>query len=432
MLIIKITIFTFENRIFMFKKLLLLSVFLFLATTLHAQEKEVQPPFSIKTVSFVQNGQNAVPLFLLGDSFQLQFDDLHGSEDNYYYKITHCDYNWKQSQLSVNEYLNGFNDQRIQEYTNSFNALQIYSHYKLTFPNKLTQLKVSGNYIVSVLNDSKEVVFSRKFIIYEELVSVPMQIKRARTNPDLPFKHNLDFAIRSSAMTFQSPLTNIKVMLLQNGRLDNAITNIKPMYTIGNDLIYKYDSETQFWAGNEYLFFENKNIRAATNSISRVDTSGGLYNCFLYTNNARGSQQYTYWPDINGNFLVNNLNVENSEIEADYAWIYFSLSAPAFYQNKSIYITGMFNNYNLSDENKMDYNEKKGIYEKAMMVKQGFTNYCYTVADSKGKIDNQNAIDGNFWQTENNYQAIIYYRENNERYDRVIGKGIATSTDIIN
>ena len=416
----------------MFKKLLLLSLIAFSATTLLAQEKEVQPPFSIKTISFVQNGQNAVPLFLLGDSFQLQCDDLHGSEDNYYYKITHCDYDWKQSQLSVNEYLNGFNEQRIQEYTNSFNALQIYSHYKLTFPNKLTQLKVSGNYIISVLNDSKEVVFSRKFIIYEELVSVPLQIKRARTNPDLPFKHNLDFAIRTSAMTFQSPLTNIKVMLLQNGRLDNAITNIKPMYTIGNDLIYKYDSETQFWAGNEYLFFENKNIRAATNSIAHVDSSGGLYNCYLYSNNARAAQQYTYWPDINGNFLVNNLNAENSEIEADYAWIYFSLSAPAFYQNKNIYITGMFNNYNLTDENKMDYNEKKGIYEKAMMIKQGFTNYCYTVADSKGKIDNQNAIDGNFWQTENNYQAIIYYRENNERYDRVIGKGIATSTDIIN
>ena len=359
----------------MFKKLLLLSLIAFSATTLFAQEKEVQPPFSIKTISFVQNGQNAVPLFLLGDSFQLQFDDLHGSEDNYYYKITHCDYDWKQSQLSVNEYLNGFNEQRIQEYTNSFNALQIYSHYKLTFPNKLTQLKVSGNYIISVLNDSKEVVFSRKFIIYEELVSVPLQIKRARTNPDLPFKHNLDFSIRTSAMTFQSPLTNIKVMLLQNGRLDNAITNIKPMYTIGNDLIYKYDSETQFWAGNEYLFFENKNIRAATNSIAHVDSSGGLYNCYLYSNNARAAQQYTYWPDINGNFLVNNLNAENSEIEADYAWIYFSLSAPAFYQNKNIYITGMFNNYNLTDENKMDYNEKKGIYEKAMMIKQGFTNY---------------------------------------------------------
>jgi hypothetical protein len=204
------------------------------------------------------------------------------------------------------------------------------------------------------------------------------------------------------------------------------------MYTIGNDLIYKYDTETQFWAGNEYLFFENKNIRAATNSIAHIDSNGGLYNCYLYTNNARANQQYTFWPDINGNFLITNVNAQNNEIEADYAWIYFSLSAPAFYLDKNIHITGMFNNYALTDENKMDYNEKKGIFEKALMIKQGFINYSYTVGDDKGKIDNANAIDGNFWQTENNYHAIIYYRENNQRYDRVIGKGIATSVDVIN
>lgn len=417
----------------MIKKYLFAALFLFsISTSIVAQEKVVNPPYYIRTISFVQNAQNAIPIFQLGDSFQFQFDDLHGSEDNYYYKITHCDYDWKQSQLSVNEYLGGFDNQRIQDYTNSFNALQIYSHYRLSFPNKLTQLKVSGNYIISILNEDKEVVFSRKFIIYEDLVSVPMQIKRARNVNDAELKHNLDFSIKSTAIAFQSPLTNIKVLLMQNGRFDNSITNIKPMYTIGNDLIYKYDSETQFWAGNEYLFFENKNIRSANNSIAHVDGNGGLYNCYLYTNNARSSKPYTYWPDINGNFLVNNLNAENNEIEADYAWIYFSLSAPAFYKDKNIYITGMFNNYVLSDENKMDYNEKKGIYEKAIMIKQGFTNYYYTIADSKKMIDNQDAIDGNFWQTENNYQAIIYYRENNQRYDRVIGKGNATSTDIIN
>jgi hypothetical protein len=416
----------------MFRKQLLLISLLFCATVSFSQEKEVLPPFYIKTVSFVQNGQNAVPLFLLGDTFQLQFDDLHGTEDNYYYKITHCDYDWKPSQLSVNEYLGGFDEQRIQEYSNSFNALQIYSHYKLTFPNKLTQLKVSGNYIISILNENREVVFSRKVIIYEDLVAVPMQVKRARTNANLQYKHNLDFAVKSNAITFQSPLTNVKVLLMQNGRFDNAISNIKPMYTMGNDLIYKYDTETQFWAGNEYLFFENKNIRVATNSIAHVDSNSGLYSCYLYTNNARASQQYTYWPDINGNFLITNLNAENSEIESDYAWIYFSLSAPAYYLDRNIYVTGMFNNYALTDENKMDYNEKKGIYEKAMMIKQGFTNYSYSIGDGKGKIDAENAIDGNFWQTENNYHAIIYYRENNQRYDRVIGKGIATSTEIIN
>lgn len=416
----------------MFKKYLSAVFFLLSINQIISQEKEVAPPYYVKTISFVQNGQNTIPIFQLGDSFQFQFDDLHASEDNYYYKITHCDYDWKQSQLSPNEYLTGFDDQRIQDYTNSLNTLQIYSHYRVTFPNRLTQLKVSGNYILSILNEDKEVVFSRKFIIYEDLVSVPMQIKRARNMNDVNYKHNIDFSVKSAAITFQNPLNNVKVLLLQNGRIDNAISNIKPMYTIANDLIYKYDKETQFWAGNEYLFFENKNIRAANNSIARIDSNGGLYSCYLYTNNARASKTYTYWPDINGNFFVNKISAENNEIESDYAWVYFSLSATAYYQNKNIYVSGMFNNYALSDENKMDYNEKKGVYEKALMIKQGFTNYCFTIADSKGKIDNENAIDGNFWQTENNYSAIIYYRENNQRYDRVIGKGDATSTDIIN
>ncbi|GAA4065533.1 DUF5103 domain-containing protein [Flavobacterium cheonanense] len=412
------------------KLLFLLSVCF--SSILYSQEKEVNPPFHIKTISFVQNGQNVIPLFQLGDSFQLQFDDLHGTEDNYYYKITHCDYDWKQSQLSINEYLVGFDNQRIQEHINSLNALQIYSHYRIPFPNKLTQLKVSGNYVISILNEDQEVVFARKFIVYEPLVSVPMQVKRARNVKDVDFKHNLDFAVRSNTITFQSPLQNVKVLLLQNGKFNNAISDIKPMYTVGNDLIYKYDRETQFWAGNEYLFFENKNIRGANNSIARIDTEGGLYNCYLYTSNARAKNPYTYWPDINGNFSIKNISAENDEIEADYAWIYFTLSAPSFYENKDIYITGMFNNHALTDENKMEYNEKKGIYEKALMIKQGFTNFIYTIADKNGKIDESNAIDGNFFQTENNYFAIVYYRENNQRYDRVIGKGVATSTDIIN
>lgn len=397
-----------------------------------AQEKEVNPPYYIKTVTFVQNGQNTVPIFQLGDEFQFQFDDLQGSENNYYYHITHCDYDWTQSQLSINEYLNGFNDQRIIDYMNSLNCLQIYSHYRVNFPNKFTQLKVSGNYIISILNEDREVVFSRKFVVYESLVSAPLQVKRARNVSDVNFKHNLDFAVKSGTINFQSPLKNVKVMLLQNGRLNTAITDIKPMYTIGNDLIYKYDVETQFWAGNEFLYFENKNIRAATNTIAKIDTNTGLYGCYLYTNTARGNQPYTYWPDKNGNFFINNVNSTLPETEADYAWIYLSLSAPSFYENKNIYITGMFNNYALNDEYKMDYNEKKGLYEKAIMVKQGFTNYCYTIADASGKVDDANAIDGNFYQTENDYMVIVYYRENNQRYDRVIGKGIASSIDIIN
>ena len=417
----------------MFKALWLNILFILISFVTFAQvEKEIDPPFNIKTITFVQNNQNSIALFGLNDSFEIQFDDLYGNEANYYYEIVHCNYDWKHSDLSKNEYLQGFDGIRIQEYTNSLNTLQLYSHYRIGFPNKNTRLLVSGNYIIKILNEDREVVFSRKLMLYEDLVSVPMQTKRARTLNTINFKQNIDFSIKSPNLLFQSPLQNVKVLLLQNGKLNEAITNIKPRYTIGNDLIYKYDSETQFWGGNEFLYFENKIIRAANNFIARVDANNGVYNTHLYTDNARINKSYTYNPDTNGNFVPLNVNASNNGIEADYSWVFFTLSAPSFYEKKNIYINGMFNNYAISDDNKMEYNQEKGIYEKAIMIKQGFTNYQYVVADETKKIDYENAIDGNFSQTENNYFAIIYYRENNQRYDRIIGKGVANSEDITN
>ncbi|OJX52032.1 MAG: DUF5103 domain-containing protein [Flavobacterium sp. 38-13] len=394
-------------------------------------QNEIDPPFNIKTVSFVQNGQNVIPIFNLQEGFQLQFDDLYGNEANYYYEIVHCNYDWTPSQLVKSEYIQGFDNQRIQDYENSFNTLQLYSHYRLPFPNKFTQFRVSGNYIIKILNEDRDVVFSRKFILYEDQVSVPLQIKRARDVRDINYMHNLDFAIKSASITFINPLQSVKIMLLQNGQFKEAIYNIKPQYTIGNDLIYKYDKETQFWAGNEFLYFDNKEIRAVVNNINYVRAKD-LYEPHLYINRARANQVYTYYPDVNGNFVVRNFNTQNNEIEADYAWVYFTLDAPNYFGKSDIYINGMFNNYAMNDENRMDFNQKTGMYEKAIVIKQGFTNYQYVIADKKGKIDHANAVDGNFYQTENNYQVIVYYRGINERYDKVIGRGTANSENIVN
>jgi hypothetical protein len=259
-----------------------------------------------------------------------------------------------------------------------------------------------------------------------------MQIKRARAANYLEFKHNIDFSIKSLNIIFQNPLKNIKVVLFQNGQLNNAIKNIAPQYTIGNDLVYKYDSETQFWAGNEFLYFDNSNIRAAGNAIARIDSANGIYNSYLFTNAGRKNLQYTLFPDVNGNFGIRSLNSIQNEIEADYAWVYFSLSAPSALKNKSIYVTGMFNNYSLSPESKMDFNTEKNIFEKAILIKQGFTNFQYQVADEKGNIDGEHAVDGNFWQTENDYTVLVYYRENNDRYQKVIGKATANSSVVTN
>lgn len=412
------------------------TVFLFLISVIASAQvqQELAPPYNIKTVSFRVNNENVYPYFRLGERFTLEFDDLFGNEANYYYSLVHCNYDWTpSSQLSINDYIEGFDNQRIQNYQNSFNTLQIYSRYTLSFPNKFTRILLSGNYILKILDENRDVIFTRRFIIYEEQVSVPVEVKRARNMDVVNEKQNLQFSVKTDAFVFQSPLQNVKVALFQNGRFDNAIYNVKPQYTIGNDLIYRYNKETQFWAGNEYRYFDNKDIRNAVNNIIQV-SAGEIYNNTLYTDEARASKPYTYFPDINGKFLVNNirLNVTDISLESDYAWIFFSLSAPAYYGKEDIYIGGMFNNYAKTDEYKMEYDEKTAMYKKAIMVKQGFTNYMYVLANGRGNINGKDAVDGNFYQTENDYNVFVYYRRNNERYDRVIGMGYANSENITN
>jgi hypothetical protein len=417
---------------FLFQNLFLFFIFTF--ATAQEVQREVIPPYNIKTVSFVQNGNNVVPIFELGSTFELQFDDLFGNEANYYFDITHCDYNWKPTDIPKTDFIRGFDNQRITDYVNSFNTLQVYSHYRLAFPNQFTtQLRLSGNYILKILNEDKEVVFSRKFILYEEHSTVAAQVKRSRNLSNIDYMQNLEFTVLSNDIAFQTPLQNVRVLLLQNGDFNTAIKNIPPQYTIGNQLVYKYGQETLFWGGNEFLYFENKDIRAANNNVGKVGSNNDIYNSYLYTNAARANQIYTNYEDVNGNFVVKNINGSNNEIEADYAWVYFTLSAPTFRSNnKDIYVTGMFNNYSLSPENKMDYNQDKGVFEKAIMIKQGFTNFQYKIADKNGIVDYENAIDGNFYQTENEYTILVYYKQSSDRYERVIGKGNANSINITN
>ena len=409
-----------------------LLLFLLTFSVFYAQiENETAPPYNIKTVSFVQNNKNVLPFFKLGEPFELQFDDLFGNEADYYYTITQYNYDWTPTNLAKVEYLNGIDNQRIITYENSFNTLQLYSHYKQRFPNKFNSITKTGNYLIKIFNDEQELLFSRKFIIYEESVRVASEVRRARDFESLNQKQNIELSINYGDLILQNPIKNVKITVFKNGNWKEQISNIRPQYTIGTELIYKYNKETQFWAGNEFYTLDNSQIRVTNNSVARV-TSGDIYNSHLYTNNARKNGIYTYFPDFNGNFIVLNSNTENAEVEADYSWVYFTLNTPNLFHNESIYITGMFNNYAMNEENKMTYNKETGFYEKAILIKQGYTNYQYTLTDSNKKILYEEAIDGNFYQTENNYTIIVYYRGNNDRYDKVIGISNTNSEGIRN
>jgi hypothetical protein len=417
----------------MLKKIIITLLITCFSSPLIAQYAEHIEPDFIKTIQFAgDTKQSQLPIIRLGEALFLSFDDLNGNEADYYYQITHHDFDWALSDLTKGEYMNGFDDVRIYNYENSYNTLQSYSHYTLKIPNRDTRkLTKSGNYMISIFDDNREIVFSRKFMIVENIVSVPTFIKRARDIKIIKTKQVVQFVIDSPNLQITNPDETIKTLILQNSNLNNPITNLKPQYTIGSQLIYRYDKEASFDGGNEFLYFDNKDIRAGTSSIRRIDLTD-IYNNFLYTNGARFNRPYTYNPDINGNYQVRVLNANtNIAIEADYARVYFTLQYFEEIADKEIHVYGNFNNWTIDGSTYMEYDSFSDTYINNRLFKQGFYNYKFVLVNRDGTID-EGAISGNFWQTENEYTVLVYFRDLGARYDRIIGMGKANSITINN
>ena len=411
------------------------SIFLFFILTAYsgwAQVTETPPPSFIRTVIFEGDSREnpGNPVVRLGSRLNLSFDDIIGDEADYYYTIEHFNFNWEPSQLSKNEYMAGFDNVRIAQYTNAYNTLQPYTHYELSIPNNdVRALKVSGNYLISVYNSNRELVFSRKFMVYEPITQISAEIKRSRNLEFIDEKQLVNFSINSPDLLLKNPEQNVKVSLIQNYNLKLAIHDLKPQYTIANELIYRYDTESSFWGGNEFLQFDNKDLRATTADIAAVEMEE-LYHHFLYTDFTRRGEPYTYNPDINGGFVIRNLQAQNSDTEAEYVWVHFRLKNYDPIDGQ-IHLYGGFNNFELNSSTRLKYNEETGYYETARLFKQGFYNYKYVLLNPDGSLDD-GFISGNYDETENVYSILAYYRNPGARYDRLIGVGYANSRNIRN
>lgn len=406
--------------------------FLIIQLTSFAQVEEVSPPDFIKTITFKSNTtQGQLPVLKLGETLILEFDALNANEEDFYYVIEHFDFDWTPSILAKAEYLRGLDNQRILEYYNSFNTYQVYSHYKLQIPNIQTRgLLKSGNYMISIYDEYDELMFSRKFMVYEDLVNVGVRVKRSRDVRVIDEKQSVDLTVSTNSINFNNPLETIKTVIIQNNNLNTSISDLKPQYTLGNELIYRYDTESAFWGGNEFLWFENKDVRISNVGVQFIDLKD-IYQSYLYPNAPRAGRPYTYNPDLNGNFQVTALDRTDIDIEADYTMVHFSLVQDELI-GKDIHVYGNFNAFAIEPLTKMVYSSEKGKYEVSFRLKQGFYNYKYVVVDSEtGELD-EGAISGNYWQTENNYKVLVYYRDLGARYDRLIGYGEATSVDISN
>ena len=409
---------------------LLIAIYLSLKFTFSQSIK----PDHVKSISFLKQNENKFSNIFVGtinERFSLSFDILSGLEHDLYYVIDHYDFNWEKSQLIKSEYIQGFDDVKIDNYSSSFNTYQIYTHYKISFPNSNTSFKKSGNYIIKIIDEYGDEVFRRKFILHENLVTVQTEIKRSREIEFINEKQVVNFEINPINIQLNNPSKTVKVKVFKNNELNYSIDNIKPQYNMGRKLIYKYDKELSFWGGNEYLFFENKFVRNTSVNVRGFDLEE-IYSNFLFEDISRKNRKYTYNPDINGGFLFNVNNSSNPEFEADYVNIHFYLQKPQdFNFENKIYVVGDFNNYQVIEKYLMEYNSRNNLFELIIKLKQGFYNYKYIAIDQEKKII-RGEISGNFDETENEYNVIVYYRNYGERFDRVVGVGKGLSQFITN
>ncbi len=359
----------------------------------------------------------------LGTVLELSFDDLDADAKDYTYRIEHMTHDWQKSRLLSSQFIDGFDENTIIDVTNSFNTFQSYSHYSVKIPNINTVITKSGNYLLSVLNDDDEVVFTRKFVLYESAAIIGVQVSRSRNAKTLQTQQTVEFSINHPNLRINNPSQEINVIVLKNENWNEKITDLQPTFFKQNQLLYTYANKTNFDGGNEYLNFDSKLIRNRSVNTVRIEMKD-IFHHYLYPYTYNEYLSYRYNPDINGQFVIRTLEGNDTNTEADYAMMHFTLFADAPFIDKDVYIYGAFNNFEIKENAKMIYDFKDQSYKVSLLLKQGFYNYTFATVDKFNSVDT-NAINGNFYQTENQYTVLAYYKPFGGLYDRVIGVGTA-------
>lgn len=410
---------------------LIVAVFLFLlcfqSLAQQIKNEDLTYDENILTVLLHRRGdQLSAPFLRLGstDQLRLSFDDMSNETFLFKYTLIHCDNEWNTSYLEPFEYLDSFLEDQIEDYEFSFNAIPGYIHYDLIFPNPNIRIKLSGNYILKVyLNDDSDenVIFTRRFYVIEPHVRIDVSIPYYPKKLEYTrLKQQIDLNIFTTDLFNAEPMKRINVSIQQNGRWDNMKTGLKPTSITSNALSYDYPYGIVFDGANEFRNFNMESYWYKSMYIKQIISEADGYSVILHTGYSRETKQYETLGDINGRRVIKARKDQNTSIEGEYAWVHFWLKVPQF-DDADVYILGELNEWHLNEKSLMRYDRQLRTYHGQIYLKQGFYDYMYVVLPKGKKEGDVTLIEGDHWETRNDYTIYVYYREIVPEYDRLVG-----------
>lgn len=388
-----------------------------------AQRHEILSP-TITSLQVVAGKDWLLPPItqLGGEPINISFDDLTHEYHRYTYRIEHCEADWTTSEeIFTSDYCEGYyEDNPIDDLVESINTNTLYTHYSLQIPNERCRLKIGGNYRLTVVDNNNDdtPILTVCFMVVEPLMKVGLSMT-TNTDYDINKRHQqISMDLKYGNLTVTSPETQIKTVVMQNGRWDNAVVNAKPQYVMSDGLRWDHCRDFIFNGGNEYRKFEILDPGHPTLGIETISWDGENYNAMIWTDEPR--QSYVYDEDANGAFYIRNSDNFENDYSSDYILTHFRLKSP--HLEGKVYLNASWTYDRFEPKYEMQYDNLAQLYTTTLPLKQGYYSYQYLWLRNDGTTAPVPS-EGNFYQTENQYQALVYYRPIGGRTDRLVGFG---------
>lgn len=407
-------------------KIFVSCVCLIIASVVRAQRNEIVND-RIQSLQVVANGDwLSLPVMELGNGYiDIDFDDMSHEYRRYVYKLEHCEADWTVSEdIFESDYCEGFADgNTIDDVEKSLMTNTLYTHYSLRIPNSRCKPKLSGNYRITIYDDNddgKEVLRACFFVVEPAARQMGVGLSvSANTDIDINNSHQQVSMKLNYGNLYRvtNPQEQLKTVVLQNSRWDNARWNAKPQFINLDGLIWNHNRDYIFEAGNEYRKFEILSTDVASMGIDNISWDGSQYHAYPFL--ALPRPNYLYDEDANGAFLIRNSdNIEN-DTQSDYMMVHFQLKCPKV-ANGGIYVNGAWTNDRFLPRYEMVYDDAAQMYETQVLMKLGYYSYQFLLVDNSGRA-RVLPSEGSYYQTENNYQAFVYFKEQGGRTDRLVG-----------